>query len=136
MEYVFKICGYHLSAACAFVVVGEARSVVGDVEIDPGEDSASLFVAEFETRLAFFVEMAPIPTSDLHIRTKLGKTREEVLEMTAAAVAHAKDHGLVAEISTEDGSRADRKYLKVRESVGILSRVVYKKILSASLCSI
>jgi D-citramalate synthase len=32
--------------------------------------------------------------------------------MMSDAVAHAKDHGLVAELSTEDGSRTDRGFLK------------------------
>ena len=53
-----------------------------------------------------------VPVSDLHIEQKLGKTREEVLEMMAKAVVHAKDHGLIVELSTEDGSRTDRDYLK------------------------
>ncbi len=79
-------------------ICSATRGVIKDIDaaIQAGVDSVNII----------------IPTSDLHIRTKLGKTRGEVLEMTAAAVAHAKDHGLVAEISTEDGSRADREYLK------------------------
>jgi len=79
-------------------ICSATRGVIRDIDaaIQAGVDSVNII----------------IPTSDLHIKTKLGKTREEVLEMTAAAVAHAKDHGLVAEISTEDGSRADREYLK------------------------
>jgi D-citramalate synthase len=79
-------------------ICSATRGVVKDIDaaIQAGVDSVNII----------------IPTSDLHIRTKLGKTREEVLEMAAAAVAHAKDHGLVAEISTEDGSRTDREYLK------------------------
>ncbi len=79
-------------------ICSATRGVIKDIDaaIQAGVDSVNII----------------IPTSDLHIKTKLGKTREEILEMTAAAVAHAKDHGLVAEISTEDGSRADREYLK------------------------
>ncbi len=52
-----------------------------------------------------------IPTSDLHIKTKLAKNREEVIEIATRTVAYAKDHGLKVEISAEDGSRADRVYL-------------------------
>jgi len=53
-----------------------------------------------------------VPVSDLHIEQKLGKTREQVLDMMADAVTYAKDHGLIVELSTEDGSRTDRDYLK------------------------
>ncbi|MEE8354272.1 MAG: 2-isopropylmalate synthase, partial [Candidatus Bathyarchaeia archaeon] len=79
-------------------ICSATRGVIKDIDaaIQAGVDSVNII----------------IPTSDLHIKTKLGKTRGEVLEMAAAAVAHAKDHGLIAEISTEDGSRADREYLK------------------------
>ncbi len=67
-----------------------------DIAIDAGVDSVNIIV----------------PTSDLHIEQKLGKTREQVLDMMADAVIHAKDHGLVTELSTEDGSRTDRDFLK------------------------
>ncbi|HUS78172.1 MAG TPA: 2-isopropylmalate synthase, partial [Patescibacteria group bacterium] len=67
-----------------------------DVAIDCGVDSVNVIV----------------PTSDLHIEQKLGKTREEVLDMMVDAVTHAKDHGVIVELSTEDGSRTDRDYLK------------------------
>jgi D-citramalate synthase len=67
-----------------------------DVAIDAGVDSVNIIV----------------PTSSLHIEKKLGKTRVQLLEMMCDAVAHAKDHGLVAELSTEDGSRTDRDFLK------------------------
>jgi D-citramalate synthase len=53
-----------------------------------------------------------IPTSDLHIKTKLDKNREEVIDITQKAVIYVKDHGLKVELSAEDGSRADRDYLK------------------------
>ena len=53
-----------------------------------------------------------VPVSDLHIEQKLGKTREQILDMMAEAVIHGKDHGLIVELSTEDGSRTDRDYLK------------------------
>jgi D-citramalate synthase len=79
-------------------ICSATRGVIKDVDtaIQAGVDSVNII----------------IPTSDLHIKTKLGTSREKVLEMAAAAVAHAKDHSLVAEISAEDGSRADKEYLK------------------------
>ncbi len=53
-----------------------------------------------------------VPTSNLHIEQKLGKTREQTLNIMTDAIAHAKDHGLVVELSTEDGSRTERGVLK------------------------
>jgi len=79
-------------------VCSAARGVRRDIDaaIDAGVDSVNII----------------IPTSDLHLEHKLGKTREQVLEMTEEAVSYAKDHGLVVELSTEDGSRTDRGFLK------------------------
>jgi len=79
-------------------VCSAARGVRGDIDaaIDAGVDSVNII----------------IPTSDLHLSRKLGKTREQVLEMTARAVGYAKDHGLTVELSAEDGSRTDRGFLK------------------------
>ena len=53
-----------------------------------------------------------IPTSELHIQKKLGKTREEILEITSNVVQHTKDRGVIAEISCEDGSRTELSFLK------------------------
>ncbi|MCJ7573860.1 2-isopropylmalate synthase, partial [Candidatus Bathyarchaeota archaeon] len=53
-----------------------------------------------------------VPTSDLHIEQKLGKTRDDVLEIVTEAVTYAREHGLKTELSVEDGSRTDRPYLK------------------------
>jgi D-citramalate synthase len=84
-----------------------------DVAIKAGVDSVNIIV----------------PTSDLHIEQKLGKTREQVLDMMADAVAHAKDHGLIAELSTEDGSRTDRGFLKE-----VVRRALEVGVDRASLC--
>ncbi len=53
-----------------------------------------------------------IPTSDLHIEWKLKKTREQVLKITEDCVKHAKNHGLVVELSAEDATRSDLDYLR------------------------
>jgi D-citramalate synthase len=53
-----------------------------------------------------------IPTSDLHIEQKLGKTREEILETVAESIVYAREHGLKTELSAEDGSRTDPSYMK------------------------
>jgi len=60
-----------------------------------------------------------IPVSDLHIKAKLRKTREQVLEITRSMVKYAKDCGLVVELSAEDATRADFEYLKKVFSTGI-----------------
>ena len=53
-----------------------------------------------------------IPTSDLHIQYKLGKTRPEVEEIAVKATEYAKDHGLIIELSTEDATRTEIVDLK------------------------
>jgi len=52
-----------------------------------------------------------IATSDLHLEHKLGMSRQEVIDATAWAVAHAKQHVDYIEFSAEDASRSDRDYL-------------------------
>ena len=52
-----------------------------------------------------------VPVSDLHIRKKMRKTREEVCAMAFSAVEHAKERGLIVELSGEDASRADQEFL-------------------------
>lgn len=53
-----------------------------------------------------------VPTSDIHLKYKLKKTRREVREMALDAVRYALDHGLVVEFSAEDASRADPSFLR------------------------
>jgi len=60
-----------------------------------------------------------IPVSDLHIEAKLKKTREQVLQITKDMVKHAKNCGLIVELSAEDATRADFGYLKKVFSTGI-----------------
>jgi len=79
-------------------ICSATRSVVRDIDvaIDAGVDSVNII----------------IPTSRLHIIKKLTKTPEEMLEVTTHVVEHAKDRGVTAEISLEDGSRTELPYLK------------------------
>lgn len=60
-----------------------------------------------------------IPVSDLHIEAKLRKTREQVLQITRDMVRHAKDCGLIVELSAEDATRADVAFLKKVFAAGI-----------------
>ena len=52
------------------------------------------------------------PTSDLHIQYKLGIDRKELLRKTVDVVEYCKDHGLVVDLCTEDGSRTDLDFLE------------------------
>ncbi|MBN2015140.1 MAG: 2-isopropylmalate synthase [Candidatus Altiarchaeota archaeon] len=51
------------------------------------------------------------PTSDLHIKYKLGTTRDGLVEKTLDAIQYCKDHGLIVDLCAEDGSRSDVKFL-------------------------
>ena len=94
LEAVKLIASEGLEAEICSATRGVIRDI--DVALKAGVDSVNIIV----------------PTSDLHIEQKLGKTREQVMEMMVDAVGYAKDHGLVAELSTEDGSRTDKGFLK------------------------
>ena len=60
-----------------------------------------------------------VPVSDLHIRTKIKKDRDAVRQISVEVTEYAKDHGLVVELSGEDASRADLKFLKALYEDGI-----------------
>ncbi|MDO7786555.1 2-isopropylmalate synthase [Desulforamulus aquiferis] len=52
-----------------------------------------------------------IATSDIHLKYKLRKDREQVIEAAVAAVKHAKKYTSDVEFSAEDASRSDVDYL-------------------------
>jgi 2-isopropylmalate synthase len=52
-----------------------------------------------------------LATSDIHLKYKLHKTREEILEQISWAVGHAKSYCPDVEFSPEDAGRTDRSYL-------------------------
>lgn len=52
-----------------------------------------------------------IATSDIHLKYKLQKSREEVLESAVKAVEYAKHHVDDVEFSAEDASRSDPEFL-------------------------
>ncbi|MDA8161501.1 MAG: 2-isopropylmalate synthase [Desulfobacteraceae bacterium] len=52
-----------------------------------------------------------LATSDIHLRYKLRKTREEILDMARAAVSHAKRYTGNIEFSAEDAGRSDLDFL-------------------------
>jgi D-citramalate synthase len=53
-----------------------------------------------------------VPTSDLHIEEKLNTTREKLLSQAVESTEYALDHGLIVEVSAEDGTRSDIDFLK------------------------
>jgi D-citramalate synthase len=81
------------------------RALAQDIDLaaDLGADSVHLVV----------------PVSDLHITKKLRKTRDQVAAMAMGAVEHAKERGLVVELSGEDASRADQSFLHALFSEGV-----------------
>jgi len=54
-----------------------------------------------------------IATSDIHLKHKLGKTREQVIEMAVEAVKYAKSLCEDVEFSAEDAVRSDLEFLYV-----------------------
>ena len=60
-----------------------------------------------------------IPTSDLHLKYKLKKSRKQILGMTEETVQYAKDHGLIVELSAEDGTRTEMGFLKEFFHLGV-----------------
>jgi len=64
-----------------------------------------------------------VPSSDLHLKFKLKKSKEDVLKAAEACIQHAKDHGLAVELSAEDATRADIAFVKQLFSVGASLKV-------------
>lgn len=83
------------------VIAGLCRATRGDIDVA----WEALKGAE-SPRLHTF-----IATSDIHLRHKLQKSREEVLEQAVAAVRYAKKYTSDVEFSAEDASRSDLDYL-------------------------
>ncbi|XVH30538.1 (R)-citramalate synthase [Haloferacaceae archaeon DSL9] len=87
------------------MVTSFARGVRADVDraLDCGVDGVNLVV----------------PSSDKHVETKVGSTREQIAETTVELVEYATDHGLWVELLGEDGSRADLEYLTALLGAGL-----------------
>jgi len=52
-----------------------------------------------------------VPTSDIHLKHKLKKSRQEIKQISLDAARYALDHGLVVEFSAEDATRTDPTFL-------------------------
>ncbi len=96
-ESVRKIAG----ALEQVTVAGLARTNRPDIDAvwDALKDAAS-------PRIHIF-----IATSDIHLKYKLKKTREQVIEAAAEAVKYASQHTGNVEFSAEDATRSDIDYL-------------------------
>ena len=79
-------------------ICGLSRARESDIQtaIDCGVDMVSIF----------------IPTSELHIRVKFRKPREQVLEDSLTMIEYARDHGVQVRFAAEDASRTDLPFLK------------------------
>lgn len=99
-ECVRSIAGMGLDARICCL----ARAKREDVEcaVDCDVDMVSIFIA----------------TSDLHIRHKYGRPREEVLAGALEMVQFAADHGIQVRFAAEDASRTDIAFLKQVYSAG------------------
>jgi isopropylmalate/homocitrate/citramalate synthase len=78
-------------------ILALSRVTKGDIDaaVDAGVDMVLLFVG----------------TSDIHLKYKMKKTREEVLQMTAEALDYCRTRGVPASVSAEDTTRTDLGYL-------------------------
>ena len=54
-----------------------------------------------------------LATSKVHLEKKLKISQQEARDKAVAAVQYAKDHGLIAEFSCEDGTRTELQFLDV-----------------------
>jgi 2-isopropylmalate synthase len=93
----FEACRDIIKLGLDFEVIGLARMMKMDIDkvIEADMDSIHLFIA----------------TSDLHLKTKLKMTREEVLERIAQMVSYAKEHYSTILFSAEDATRSDLNFL-------------------------
>ena len=67
-----------------------------DIAIDCGVDGIITFLG----------------TSEIHLKHKLKKSKDEALNICMNSIEHAKDHGLFVAFSAEDATRTDLDFLK------------------------
>lgn len=86
----------------------KSSSVAALCRTRPGDLERAVASLEFAAKPRVHTFIA---TSDIHLKYKLKKTREEVLESAVKAVEYAKSHYDDVEFSAEDASRSDPAYL-------------------------
>ncbi|CEP78751.1 MAG: homocitrate synthase [Defluviitoga tunisiensis] len=92
-EAIKKICSLDLGVS----VMGWNRAVISDIDesLDCGVDAVAISIS----------------TSDIHIKHKLKKDREWVLQSMVKATQYAKKSKLYVSVNAEDASRSDMKFL-------------------------
>jgi len=96
-EAVKKIASMKRSGEIRAEIVAHSRAVKHDIEI----------AAELEPdRIAIFYGV-----SDIHLKYKHRKSREEALSIIAEMVEFAREHGVTVRFTAEDATRADYEYL-------------------------
>ncbi|MBS3814977.1 MAG: 2-isopropylmalate synthase [Hadesarchaea archaeon] len=60
-----------------------------------------------------------VPTSDLHLKHKLKKSKSELKEMMIETIQYAVDHDLIVELGAEDATRTDTDFLREVFQTGI-----------------
>ncbi|CAN0233516.1 unnamed protein product, partial [Ectocarpus fasciculatus] len=91
------------------IICGLARALTKDIDVCANAVAPARF-----PRIHTF-----IATSDIHMKHKLKKTREQVLEITREMVTHARSHVDDVEFSAEDALRSDYDFLSEVYSVAI-----------------
>lgn len=92
-DAIRAICHSGLKAS----IMGWNRPVIKDIEasLECGVDAVAISIS----------------TSDIHIKHKLKKTREWVLEQMVKATRFAKQEGMYVSVNAEDASRSDMDFL-------------------------
>ncbi|CAB1111424.1 unnamed protein product [Ectocarpus sp. CCAP 1310/34] len=91
------------------IICGLARALRKDIDVCANAVAPARF-----PRIHTF-----IATSDIHMKHKLKKSREQVLEITREMVTHARSHVDDVEFSAEDALRSDYDFLSEVYSVAI-----------------
>ncbi|MEF8779506.1 MAG: 2-isopropylmalate synthase [Haloferacaceae archaeon] len=125
-------------SACTSAGEREAISRVASEGLDARVTSFARGVeADVDDALACDVDGVNlvVPASDRHVETKVGTTRDGVVDRTRELVEYAADHGLWVEVLGEDGSRADPAFLERLLGAGLdagADRVCYTDTVGAA----
>jgi len=96
-EAVKRIASMKRNGEISAEIVAHSRAVRRDIEV----------AAELEPdRIAVFYGV-----SDIHLKYKHRRSREEALSIIAEMVGFAKEHGVMVRFTAEDATRADYDYL-------------------------
>ncbi|MCS7125193.1 MAG: 2-isopropylmalate synthase [Candidatus Bathyarchaeota archaeon] len=100
-EAIKLIAGERLKAE----IFSFARANKKDIDAVVGSDADGVFLV--------------IPSSEIHIKHKLGKKYEDILKLAEECIQYAKDHGLKVEFGAEDATRSEEQFLKKLIAVSV-----------------